>query len=161
MSDTLKVDFRKWLASTVANQALVGAPPAVPSVYFTAVPTTVNGGFIAMRFTKRNDIHSTSKSGDVVQARAIVACCFKGADPVNDYAKAEAIAQAVKDKVKTADGTWRMGDTIIFQLTIDDRVEGDGGDAEVDQPFNFHAGASSGIQQIDVAVAFHYWSTNA
>ena len=159
--DTLEQDFRAWLASdqtpTVGIAALVGM-----NVFFTAIPTRANGGFIGTRCARKDAVHTTSiGGGHLALAKIIVSCCFKGADPVADYIAAKAIAQAVKALVNSVNGTWIMGNTKIFALSLDDNIEEGQGDTEKDDEFNFHAGTSSGIQCVRVAVAFHYWSPNS
>jgi hypothetical protein len=157
--DTIEEDFRDWLAAddtpVTGIAALVGL-----NVYFTAIPTKLDGAFIGTKWPQNDRMHTTNKTGGPVLAKCEVKCCFKGADPVLDYSKAKALAQAVKARVNSADGTWLMGNTKIFSLSIDDRVEGEGGEGTKDKDFLFHAGQSSGIQEVIVPVAFHYWGTN-
>jgi len=154
--DSLEVDFRAWLAADSGVAALVGN-----NAFFTAVAPRLDGYFIGTRVDQKDAMHTTSIGpGHAVQARIVVACCYKGVDPVNDYAQAKAVAQAVKARVNQVNGTWQMGNTWVYQMSIDEQIEGEQGKTETDDPFNFHAGTSSGIQQVQVPVALHYWSPN-
>ena len=165
MNDTLEEDFRAWLAAdpTVAGlvtSAAGGAP--VPNVYFTAVPTRVNGGFIGTRCARKDAVHTTSiGGGHLTLAKIVCWCCYKGPDPAANYTQAKAIAQAVKARVNQVNGTWVMGNTTVYNENLADSIEDGQGDTERDDEFSFHAGTSSGIQAVKVAVAFHYWSPNS
>ena len=154
--DTIKQDFRLWLATDASLAGLVGI-----NVFFTAIPTRVDGGYIGTRWPILDAIHTTEAgSGHVTVAKCEVNCCWKGPDPVKNYAQASAIAQAVKARMQV-NGTWLMGQTIVYQVSVDDLPEGEkAGAAEKDDEFSFHAGASSGIQAVKVSVSFHYWSPN-
>lgn len=166
MIDTLEEDFRAWLAADGTPITGVAALVGI-NVYFTGIPTKIDGGFIGLRCGRKDGVQTTDiGGGKLTLARLTAACCFKGPDPVLNYVNAKQIAQAVKSRVNTANGTWVMGHTTIYFISIDESIEegqGDAaqGDAERDDKFDFHAGMSSGIQHVDVAVAFHYWSPNS
>ena len=163
--DTLEEDFRLWLAQDNTPNTGIAALVGI-NVYFTAVPTNVTGGFIATRVARKDAVRTTQLGGgNLCLAKIIVQCCYKGVDPVANYVDAKAIAQAIKARVNSANGgqngTWVMGNTTLYDITIDDKIEGAEGDTEKDGDFGFQAGASSGIQCINVSVAFHYWNPNS
>lgn len=154
--DTVEQDFRLWLAQDTAIRALVDI-----NLYFTAIPTKVTGGFIATRWPTKDGITSTGvRAGRLCEATVIVKCYFKGADPVRNYAEAKKIAQAVRTRVNTANGTWVMGKTTVYQITVDDKAEGDKNDTEIDDKFEFHDGRTGGIQSVDLGVSLHFWNPN-